>query len=107
VLADIRALGIRVLSDLPSAVLRDQMPADIAEAHLATDPVVPRTEQAADRPGFMAPPRAADAAVAVTMALGILSTTFRNGRTSSPPWTGSPTTSTPTAPPSTTAGADS
>jgi hypothetical protein len=35
-------------------------------------PVVPRTEQAADRPGFMAPPRAADAAVAVTMALGIL-----------------------------------
>ncbi|WP_338671511.1 hypothetical protein V1460_00795 [Streptomyces sp. SCSIO 30461] len=72
VLADIRALGIRVLSDVPAAVLREQMPADIAEAHLATDPIVPRTEQAADRPGFMAPPRAADAAVAVTMALGIL-----------------------------------
>ncbi|WP_256097942.1 LysR family transcriptional regulator [Streptomyces sp. MnatMP-M17] len=72
VLADIRALGIRVLSDLPAAVLREQMPADIAEAHLATDPVVPRTELAADRPGFMAPPRAADTAVAVTMALGIL-----------------------------------
>ncbi|MEV7865361.1 TniQ family protein [Streptomyces sp. NPDC088124] len=72
VLADIRALGIRVLSDLPAAVLREQMPADIAEAHLVTDPVVPRTEQAADRPGFMAPPRAADTAVAVTMALGIL-----------------------------------
>lgn len=48
------------------------MPADIAGAHLATDPTFPRTEQAADRPGFMAPPRAADAAVAVTMALGIL-----------------------------------
>jgi len=72
VLADIRALGIRVLSDLPAAVLREQIPADIAEAHLATDPFSPHTEQAADRPGFMAPPRAADAAVAVTMALGIL-----------------------------------
>ncbi|MDG9728786.1 helix-turn-helix domain-containing protein [Streptomyces sp. DH41] len=72
VLADIRALGIRVLSDLPAAVLRGQIPADIAEAHLATDPVTSHTEQASDRPGFMAPPRAADAAVAVTMALGIL-----------------------------------
>ncbi|MFJ3643771.1 LysR family transcriptional regulator [Streptomyces sp. NPDC090108] len=72
VLADIRALGIRVLTDLPAAVLREQIPADIAETHLATDPVSPHAEQAADRPGFMAPPRAADAAVAVTMALGIL-----------------------------------
>lgn len=72
VLADIRALGIRVLSDLPAAALREQMPADIAEAHLATDPVAPHLERAADRPGFMAPPRAADTAVAVTMALGIL-----------------------------------
>ncbi|GAA1893781.1 TniQ family protein [Streptantibioticus ferralitis] len=72
VLADIRALGIRVLSSLPAAVLREQIPADIAEAHLATDPVSPHPEQAADRPGFMAPPRAADAAAAVTMALGIL-----------------------------------
>ncbi|MGV9989456.1 TniQ family protein [Streptomyces sp. NPDC003374] len=72
VLADIRALGIRVLSDLPAAVLREQIPADIAEAHLATDTVSSRTEQAADRPGFMAPSRAVDAAVAVTMALGIL-----------------------------------
>ncbi|MFJ8599094.1 LysR family transcriptional regulator [Streptomyces shenzhenensis] len=72
VLADIRALGIRVLSDLPAAALREQIPADIAEAHLANDPVASRTEQAADRPGFMAPPRAVDAAVAVTVALGIL-----------------------------------
>ncbi|MFI2377965.1 TniQ family protein [Streptomyces sp. NPDC018964] len=72
VLADIRALGIRVLSDLPAAALREQIPADIAEVHLATEPAVPHSEQAADRPGFMAPPRAADAAVAVTMALGIL-----------------------------------
>ncbi|WSB48922.1 TniQ family protein [Streptomyces cellulosae] len=72
VLADIRALGIRVLSDLPAAVLRERIPADIAEVHLATDRVVPHAEQAADRPGFMAPPRAVDAAVAVTMALGIL-----------------------------------
>lgn len=72
VLADIRALGIRVLSDLPAAVLREQILADIAEAHLATDQVCPHPEQAADRPGFMAPPRAVDAAVAVTMALGIL-----------------------------------
>ncbi|MEU9452889.1 TniQ family protein [Streptomyces sp. NPDC048277] len=71
-LADIRALGIRVLSDLPAAVLRQRMQADIAEVHLTTDPVVPHTEQAVDRPGFMAPPRAVDAAVAVTMALGIL-----------------------------------
>ncbi|MFF3746917.1 TniQ family protein [Streptomyces kronopolitis] len=72
VLADIRALGIRVLSDLPAAALREQIPADIAEVHLATEPAVPHSEQAADRPGFMAPPRAVDAAVAVTMALGIL-----------------------------------
>lgn len=72
VLADIRALGIRVLSDLPAAVLREQIPADIAEAHLSTDPVSPHTGQATERPGFMAPPRAADTAVAVTMALSIL-----------------------------------
>ena len=72
VLADIRALGIRVLSDLPAAVLREWIPADIAAVHLTTDLVSPHTEQAADRPGFMAPPRAVDAAVAVTMALGIL-----------------------------------
>ncbi|MFD4665149.1 LysR family transcriptional regulator [Streptomyces halstedii] len=72
VLADIRALGIRVLSDLPAAVLREQIPADIAEAHLNTDAVSPHTGQAMERPGFMAPPRAADTAVAVTMALSIL-----------------------------------
>ncbi|MEU8623777.1 LysR family transcriptional regulator [Streptomyces sp. NPDC048669] len=72
VLADIRALGIRVLSDLPAAVLREQIPADIAEAHLSTDAVSPHTGQAMERPGFMAPPRAADTAVAVTMALSIL-----------------------------------
>ncbi|MFZ3595748.1 TniQ family protein [Streptomyces sp. BH104] len=72
VLADIRALGIRILSDLPTAVLREQIPADIAEAHIDIDPVSPHSQQALDRPGFMAPPRAADAAVAVTMALGIL-----------------------------------
>lgn len=72
VLADIRALGIRVLSDLPAAVLREQIPADIAEAHLNTDAVSPPTGQAMERPGFMAPPRAADTAVAVTMALSIL-----------------------------------
>ncbi|MFB7654190.1 MULTISPECIES: TniQ family protein [unclassified Streptomyces] len=72
VLADIRALGTRVLSDLPTAALREQIPADIAEARLATEPAVPHPEQAVDRPGFMAPPRAVDAAVAVTMALGIL-----------------------------------
>ncbi|MPY48452.1 TniQ family protein [Streptomyces acidicola] len=72
VLADIRALGIRVLSDLPAAALREQIPADIAEAHLAADPAAWHLERVADRPGFMAPPRAADAAVAVTVALGIL-----------------------------------
>ncbi|WP_425831666.1 TniQ family protein [Streptomyces fractus] len=72
VLADIRALGIRTLSDLPAAVLREQIPADIAEAQLATEPVLPHLQQAANRPGFMAPPRAADAAVAVTTALDIL-----------------------------------
>ncbi|WP_432064138.1 helix-turn-helix domain-containing protein [Streptomyces sp. C10-9-1] len=72
VLADIRALGIRVLSDLPAAVLQARIPADIAEAHLSTDAVSPHTGLALERPGFMAPPRAADTAVAVTMALGIL-----------------------------------
>ncbi|MEU2431402.1 TniQ family protein [Streptomyces sp. NPDC007861] len=72
VLADIRALGIRVLSDLPAVVLRERIPADIAEAHLTTDPVFPHIEQATERPGFMAPFRAVDTAVAVTMALSIL-----------------------------------
>ncbi|MFE6916669.1 LysR family transcriptional regulator [Streptomyces rubiginosohelvolus] len=72
VLADIRALGIRVLSDVPAAVLREQIPADIAEVHLTTDPVSPHRGQATERPGFMAPPRAVDTAVAVTMALSIL-----------------------------------
>ncbi|MEU2131464.1 LysR family transcriptional regulator [Streptomyces sp. NPDC018352] len=72
VLADIRALGMRVLSDLPAAVLREQIPTDIAEAHLSTDPVSPHTGQATERPGFMAPPRATDTAVAVTVALSIL-----------------------------------
>ncbi|WLQ68969.1 MULTISPECIES: helix-turn-helix domain-containing protein [Streptomyces] len=65
-------MGIRVLSDLPAAVLREQISADIAEAHLNTDAVSPHTGQAMERPGFMAPPRAADTAVAVTMALSIL-----------------------------------
>ncbi|MFJ7591510.1 TniQ family protein [Streptomyces sp. NPDC097617] len=72
VLADIRALGIRTLADLPALVLREQLPADIVTAHLATDPVSPHAGMAADRTGFAAPSRAVDVAVAVTTALNIL-----------------------------------
>ncbi|WP_432146824.1 LysR family transcriptional regulator [Streptomyces sp. bgisy084] len=41
-------------------------------AYLSAEPASPHTGRAADRPGFMAPPRAVDAAIAVTPALGIL-----------------------------------
>lgn len=70
VLADIRALGIRFLADLPAQALGQWPPEDITKAYLSQGPVA--AGQAADRPGFMAPPRAADTAVAVTGALNIL-----------------------------------
>ncbi len=71
-LADIRALGIRFLAGLPADVLRQWLPEDIAEAYLSAGPASPHAGRAGDRPGFMAPPLAADTAIAVTGALGIL-----------------------------------
>ncbi|MFG2841752.1 LysR family transcriptional regulator [Kitasatospora sp. NPDC048296] len=70
VLADIRALGIRFLADLPAEALGQWLPEDITTAYLSQRPAA--AGQAGDRPGFMAPPRAADTAVAITGALNIL-----------------------------------
>ncbi|MFJ5119487.1 LysR family transcriptional regulator [Kitasatospora sp. NPDC088548] len=70
VLADIRALGIRFLADLPAEALGQWLPEDITTAYLSQGSAA--TGKAGDRPGFMAPPRAADTAVAITGALNIL-----------------------------------
>ncbi|MEU6404169.1 LysR family transcriptional regulator [Streptomyces sp. NPDC046985] len=70
VLADIRALGIRFLADLPARALGKWLPEDITAAYLAQGPA--GAGQVADRPGFMAPPQAVDTAVAITCALNIL-----------------------------------
>ncbi|MFH8380042.1 LysR family transcriptional regulator [Kitasatospora sp. NPDC018058] len=70
VLADIRALGIRFLADLPAEALGQWLPEDITTVYLSQGSAA--TGKAGDRPGFMAPPRAADTAVAITGALNIL-----------------------------------
>ncbi|MFE3499138.1 TniQ family protein [Kitasatospora sp. NPDC059160] len=71
-LTDIRAVGGRVLADLPAGVIRHLLPADLADEHLMLDPDSRLASRAAERPGFMAPPRAVSAAVAVTIALRVL-----------------------------------
>ncbi|WP_435238463.1 TniQ family protein [Streptomyces sp. YPW6] len=70
-LSDIRALSGRVLSSLPIEGLAQRVPAEITDAHLAPG-AAGMLAVAGDRPGFMAPPRAASAAAAVTVALSVL-----------------------------------
>ncbi|MFI2370183.1 TniQ family protein [Streptomyces sp. NPDC018833] len=70
-LSDIRAICGRVLSNLSAKDLTRWAPADITDAHLRPDSGG-ALAAAGDRPGFMAPPRAASAATAVTVALSML-----------------------------------
>ncbi|MGA5522904.1 TniQ family protein [Streptomyces pseudogriseolus] len=71
-LTDVRAIAGRVLADLPEPVIRDLVPPDLADAHLTLQSGSRPARLAADRPGFMAPPGAASAAVAVTIGLRVL-----------------------------------
>ncbi|WP_217131144.1 TniQ family protein [Streptomyces sp. AC558_RSS880] len=71
-LTDIQAIARRVLQDLPASDLRDLIPRDIADGHLITDPGCPLASRAAERPGFMAPPRAVSTAASVAIALHVL-----------------------------------
>lgn len=71
-LADVRAIGGRVLADLPAPDIRNLAPADIADEHFTIEPGSELALRASDRPGFMAPPRAASTAVAVIIALHVL-----------------------------------
>ncbi|MEU8830249.1 TniQ family protein [Streptomyces sp900116325] len=71
-LADIRAVGGRILADLPADALTDVAPPELTSLHLSPDPTSRLASRAADRPGFMAPPRAVSTAVAVTVALRVL-----------------------------------
>jgi hypothetical protein len=71
-LADIRAIGGRVLADLPEHDIRNLVPADIAEDHFTVEADSQLALRAVERPGFMAPPRAVSTAVAVSIALHVL-----------------------------------
>jgi hypothetical protein len=71
-LADVRAIGGRVLADLPEPDIRNLVPTDIAAEHFTIEPESELAQRASDRPGFMAPPRAVSTAVAVIIALHIL-----------------------------------
>ncbi|MYX14977.1 LysR family transcriptional regulator [Streptomyces sp. SID8374] len=71
-LADLRAIGGRVLADLPGHDIRNLVPADIAEDHFTVEPGSQLALRAVERPGFMAPPRAVSTAVAVSIALHVL-----------------------------------
>jgi hypothetical protein len=71
-LADIRALGGRVLADLPESTIANLLPPDLADGHLLPDPGSRLASRAIERPGFMAPPRAVSTAGAVTIALRVL-----------------------------------
>ncbi|MHA7957308.1 LysR family transcriptional regulator [Streptomyces sp. L500] len=71
-LADIRAIAGRVLADLPERNIESLLPPDITQEYATTDPDSHLVTRAAERPGFMAPPRAVSAAVAVTIALHVL-----------------------------------
>jgi TniQ len=73
VLSDLRAVGGRILADLPADDLPKWVPQDIADAHLSTDHDEENHRGAQLRPGFMAPARAASAAVAVTATFQVLS----------------------------------
>ena len=71
-LADVRAVGGRILADLPADALTDLAPPELTGLHLSPDPTSRLASRAADRPGFMAPPRAVSTAIAVTVALRVL-----------------------------------
>ncbi|RDV49124.1 LysR family transcriptional regulator [Streptomyces sp. IB2014 011-12] len=71
-LVDVRAIGGRVLADLPEPDIRNLVPTDIAADHLTVELEVELAQRASDRPGFMAPPRAVSTAVAVIIALHVL-----------------------------------
>jgi TniQ protein len=71
-LSDLRAVGGRILADLPRGDLPRWVPQDLLEAHLSPDPDGETHRRALVRPGFMAPFRAASTAVAVTAAFRIL-----------------------------------
>jgi hypothetical protein len=71
-LADVRAIGGRVLADLPEPDIRNLVPTDIAAEHFTIEPDFELAQRASDRPGFMAPPRAVSTAVAVIIALHVL-----------------------------------
>jgi hypothetical protein len=70
-LSDIRAVAARILADLPADELPRWVPQDIAEAHRNPGADRRLQQRASVRPGFMAPARAASAAVAVTAALRV------------------------------------
>ncbi|MFJ2815168.1 TniQ family protein [Streptomyces sp. NPDC087294] len=71
-LTDIRAIAGRVLADLPEQNIKSRLPSDITQEHFAADLDSQFAMRAAERPGFMAPPRAVSAAAAVTIALDVL-----------------------------------
>ena len=71
-LSDLRAVAGRILADLPADDLPRWVPQDLADAHLSADPDGETHRRALVRPGFMAPARAASAAVAVTAAFRVL-----------------------------------
>lgn len=71
-LADVRAIGGRVLADLPQPDIKHLVPTDIAAEHFTIIPDSELAQRASDRPGFMAPPRAVSTAVAVIITLHVL-----------------------------------
>jgi hypothetical protein len=70
-LSDLRAVAARILADLPADELPRWVPQDLAEAHSNPGANEQLQQRALVRPGFMAPARAASAAVAVTAALRV------------------------------------
>lgn len=73
VLSDLRAVAIRILSDLPARDLPKWVRQDLADAHLSLDDDEETRHRAQVRPGFMAPARAASTAAAITAAFQVLS----------------------------------
>ncbi|MEU0214688.1 hypothetical protein ABZ281_05985 [Streptomyces sp. NPDC006265] len=61
-----------MLADLPADVIKNLLPVDLADEHFTPDAGSRLASRAVERPGYMAPPRAASAAVAVTTALRVL-----------------------------------
>jgi DNA-binding MarR family transcriptional regulator len=71
-LSDLRAVAGRILADLPTGDLPRWVPQTLVDAHLSPHHDGKIQRRALVRPGFMAPARAASAAVAVTGALRVL-----------------------------------